>query len=87
METKLFARQCSCCGNGMNHGYVVNGGEEYYCSDKCLESNYTHEEWEEMSMEDDDSLFSVDNYWTEWEDEDDYEYQLINGKLIEIEQL
>ena len=85
METKLFARQCSCRDKGMNNGYVVNGGEEYYCSSQCLESNYTAFEWEEMSREDDYSSFGMDNYWTEWEDEDDYEYELINGKLIERE--
>jgi hypothetical protein len=77
---KKFARQCDKCKQGMNEGYVINGGDEYYCDDKCLHQEYTPEEWYEMSNGDDD-----DSYWTEWEDDDDYQYELINGILTEIE--
>jgi len=24
-------------------------------------------------------------YWTEWEDEDDFQYEVIDGKLVEID--
>lgn len=87
METELFARKCSCCGDGMNSGYVVDGGREYYCSEECLKQNYTMEEWLLMTSYDNEEEYGMYhysyNYWTEWEDEDDYEYELINGKLIE----
>ena len=29
-----YARICDKCGNGMNEGYVVEGGQEYYCTPK-----------------------------------------------------
>jgi len=59
-------RTCTCCGKEMKEGFVVGGGEEHYCSDECLHSKYTSEEWDEMSSNEDS-----DNYWTQWEDEDD----------------
>lgn len=76
------ARQCTQCGSGMNDGYVIGGGGEYYCTDECLHKNVTPEEWEELT-EDEDS----DCYWTEWEDEDDFQFEEDeNGNLIEIEE-
>jgi hypothetical protein len=60
-----FARQCDACGSGMNEGYIINGGEEYFCSDECLHTEYTQEEYEEMHGDDD-----TETYWTEWEDDD-----------------
>ncbi len=49
----------------MYSGYVINGGEEYYCSDECLHTKYTEEEWNDMYSDDGDS------YWTEWGHDDD----------------
>lgn len=54
-------RVCSECGDIMRDGYVVDGGREYYCSDKCLEKRYTQEEWEELYNEG-----NSDSYYTEW---------------------
>lgn len=78
MDNIKFARKCSICDSGMNEGYIVNEGEEYYCSSICLYYNYSPVEWDEMYT-------NNDSYWTQWEDKDDYEYELINGILTEIE--
>lgn len=75
-----YARKCDKCGCGMNDGYVVNGGEEYYCSPKCLHEKYTPKEWDEMSS-DFDIYDCRENYWTEWYDES--QYILFNNQLIE----
>lgn len=71
-----FARKCTKCGKGMNEGYVVNDGDEYFCSDECLYTEYTPVEYDAMCDDD-------DAYWTEWCD-DDMQYELINGALVEI---
>lgn len=82
-----YARMCDKCGKGMNEGYVVNGGEEYYCNDECLHQIYTPEEWEDMSNDEFFVQCGLDddgNYWTEWDDENDYNYILFNKQLINI---
>lgn len=78
-KPKKFARKCDCCGKGMNKGYLVNG--DYYCSDKCLGEHYSIQEQSDLDIGGDDS----DNYWTEWTNKEDYEFELINGVLTEIE--
>jgi hypothetical protein len=75
-----YARICDKCGNGMNEGYVINGGEEYYCTPKCLHEVYTPKEWQDMYEADDNG--NSDNYWTEWEDESTY--VLFNNQLIQL---
>jgi hypothetical protein len=62
----------------MNEGYVLYGGNEYYCSEECLRTEYNEEEWISIYSENEDS------YYTEWEDEDDYQYVEVNGKIIEL---
>ena len=82
-----YARKCDKCGCGMNEGYVIGGGEEYYCGDECLYKVYTSKEWQEMSNDDNITNYgnsSNYNYWTEWEDTEDYQYTLFNNQLIEI---
>jgi len=76
-EGKKYARICNCCGKGMNEGYFAN--YEYFCSDSCLRTEFSGAEWEQLANEDDDNY-----YWTEWEDTEDYQYQIINGILEEI---
>lgn len=61
-------RRCDICGKPMKSGYVIGGGLEYYCSDKCLHKIYTEEEWNDLYDEG-----NSDSYWTEWEDYGDYE--------------
>lgn len=79
-ELTLWARKCTNCGTGMIQGYVVKGGDEYYCSPLCLHEHYTEQEWDEMT----DGGTDEYNYWTQWEDESDMQYKFINGELIEI---
>lgn len=57
-------RQCHVCGEIMHEGYCINDGEEYYCSEGCLLSVYTNEEYLDMYNE---GLA----YWTEWGDDDE----------------
>ena len=67
------ARVCSGCGlQGLSQGYVVGGGQSYYCSDDCLHrySGYTEYQWNYLYEESKElgNSWSDDNYWTEWDD-------------------
>ena len=73
-----YARKCDKCGNGMNEGYVVEGGQEYYCTPKCLHEVYTPMEWQNRFSDE-----CTENYWTEW-DNIGSEYFLFNNQLINI---
>jgi hypothetical protein len=79
-----YARICDKCGNGMNEGYIVYGGDEYYCSAECLHQVYTPKQWQEM-YDESEEYGGNDNYWTQWEDELDCNYVLFNNQLINIE--
>ena len=35
-------RICSECGKEMEQGYCLYDGDQYYCSDKCLNKNYSN---------------------------------------------
>ncbi len=63
-------RICTVCKKKMRSGYVINGGEEYYCSDECLHRRYSPDQWDELY-----DNGNSDSYWTEWKE----------GKLPEIE--
>lgn len=78
VKEEKYARLCTCCGKGMNEGYFAN--YEYFCSDSCLHTEFSAQEWEELASGEDNDEF----YWTEWEDIEDYQYQIINGVLEEI---
>lgn len=54
-------RSCSKCGKCMNEGFCLYDGDEYYCSDECLASKYTEEEYYAM-------YDAGDGYWTQWEE-------------------
>lgn len=73
-----YARKCTCCGKGMNEGYFAE--YEYFCDTNCLFTEFTYEVWQDLSENQNDSY-----YWTQWEDEFDYEYQIIDGELQEID--
>ena len=59
-ETGFETRICDVCGKLMVSGYVFDGGSRYFCSDKCLHTQFTDEEWEQEYNSNEDS------YWTEW---------------------
>ena len=73
LSKATYARKCSYCGGLMNEGYCIESGESYFCSDICLSSEMTKEEFNELY---DDG----DSYWTEWED-GDHDYNGL-GELI-----
>ena len=85
-----YARKCDITNEGMNEGYVVN--DTIYISSKedllkYLRKNFTdyypiYNDHELIKIGYNDEIY----YWTEWNDEDDYQFEVINGKLIEIEQ-
>ena len=54
-------RSCEKCGKHLTAGYVINDGEEYYCSDKCLHTKYTDSEYSGMYLDD-------NAYYTTWEE-------------------
>jgi len=58
-ESIIEERICDCCGNKMTSGYVICDGFEYFCSDDCLHSTYSEEEYLELCEQD-------NAYWTEW---------------------
>jgi hypothetical protein len=72
-----YARSCNCCGNGMNEGYFAD--YEYFCSDDCLYTEFPPTIWAKVTEENEDSY-----YWTQWEDESDYQYQIIDGEITSI---
>lgn len=74
-----YARQCSVTGKGMNAGYCICDGEAYASTQDALliqliaiesigESEIVSEYLERCF---EDELY----YYTEWEDEDDYQYE------------
>lgn len=77
---ETYARRCDACGNGMNDGYVVDGGAEHYCSKECLNSEYTDKEWDELY-----DNGNGDSYYTAWEDPSEMCYEVVNGILVEMD--
>jgi hypothetical protein len=60
-------RRCSTCGQKMLEGYTIAGGMEYYCSDDCLITEMTLEEYLVLYRNGEG-----DSYWTDWKDEGDW---------------
>jgi hypothetical protein len=89
---RKYAKQCSITGEGMNKGYVYYDGEMYfkYEKDFVLFLRYQNEPLEDIWDLSDEFILneSYDNgeyYYTEWEDENEYEYfEDENGKIFEI---
>ena len=55
-------RICEVCNKEMINGYCVQDSE-YFCSDECLHTNYSPEEYYELCEAD-------SAYWTQWEEGD-----------------
>tara|TARA_R110001632_G_scaffold40899_1_gene102624 strand:+ start:544 stop:804 length:261 start_codon:yes stop_codon:yes gene_type:complete len=81
MDATLYARIDTDSKEGMNEGWVIGDGtyyvkEEGDAIDFAIDAGYA-------SL---DEAFEDDYiYYTEWEDEEDYQYIEINGKMYEIE--
>lgn len=56
-------RKCTACGKPMKKGYVIDGGDEYFCSEECRDTKYTRQEYIKKSLNAPD-----ENYWTEFDD-------------------
>ena len=54
-------RKCSICGRTMTSGFVIGGGDRYYCDNICLHRDFSPDEFEIMHENDPD-----ENYYTEW---------------------
>lgn len=78
---QLYARKCDWCNEGMNEGYMIHGGIEHYCSDECLFKNYSLDDWNDMYNDGDG-----DSCYTDWENQSDMEWILIDNKLISIDE-
>ena len=68
MKKPMYHAKCNACSKLMNEGYVINNGDKYFCSAKCLD---------EMTLQDFDDLYmdgNGDSYWTSWESEDEFFY-------------
>ena len=99
-EEKVFwAEQCSITLEGMNKGYCVDDGCVYIKYEKDMIEWLRSKDWEfenedgltinVAKLDDKDLLEWAFNdeicYWTEWTEEEDIQFQEINGKLINIE--
>ena len=84
-----YARKCDVTGEGMNEGYLVNDDTyvKYEADLIKLIRSWNVDEYNELSDEFilNESYNNEEYYWTVWEDESDYQYEEVNGKLIEIE--
>lgn len=61
----MFAeRRCSHCDNPMEDGYCIRDGEDYYCSDACLHTAYSEDDYTELYE-------NEEAYWTEWHNTED----------------
>lgn len=95
METIItkWARKCSATNEGMNEGYCVGNGEKYFKNEKDL-IKYLREvvlegdpHKDELSDEFilNEAYELEEYYWTEWEDEDDFQYIEVDGEVFELE--
>lgn len=54
-------RRCDVCHAPMQAGFVIDGGDAYYCSQPCLTTLIPWQDWQATYTDDGDS------YYTEWE--------------------
>ena len=87
-----YARQCSVTKQGMNAGYLIQDGEMYIKYEKDLIAHIRSIEGEDVSKDSltDESLLNEyyeDGYYyyTEWDDKDDFQYEITNGTLTLIQ--
>ena len=78
---ELYSRVCDHCGKPFNSGYCIEWGVSYYCSEECLKSEMTWEEF--LDLYDD---WEGDSYRTEREVEaEEMVYVIKDWKVEEIE--
>jgi len=83
-----YARQCDVTGEPMNEGYCIQDGLMYIKYEDDLIAHIRAVE-KEGKLTDEwllNDYYEADYYyWTEWEDEEDFQYEIINGTLTLIE--
>jgi hypothetical protein len=82
IEGEKFARKCSVAGEGMNSGWIAENSNEYFKYEKdalawCKKNGY-------KSIN--QAFFRDEIYWTEWDVEDDAQYIVKDGEVIDIEE-
>tara|TARA_R110000744_G_scaffold203446_3_gene322321 strand:- start:33959 stop:34324 length:366 start_codon:yes stop_codon:yes gene_type:complete len=94
-ERIFYARQCCITGEGMNEGYCIGDGEMYvkhehdfikHIREVEKEGNPEYDSLVAKGSLTDDFLiqdyYQADYYyWTEWECDEDIQFEEINGKL------
>ena len=87
---KKFARRCDATGKGMNEGYVVADGELYFSEEKYLVEWLRSRGGMEGLTDEyilDEAYGLEEYYYTEWEDEDDFQYVLLDdGSIVELDE-
>jgi len=76
-----FARKCDITGEGMDKGWCIGDGEMYIKYERDALAEAVRHGYTDLSEAFDDGLM----YWTEWEVPFDYQYEVIDGVLTEIE--
>jgi hypothetical protein len=76
-----FARQCDLTNELMNEGWVIGDGDMYIKNESDALKIAI-----EMGYESIDDAYKEDAiYWTEWEDEDDFQYAIDEqNNIIEL---
>jgi len=80
-EGTKFARKCDITGEGMNEGYCILDGQMYIKGDFAMLKHITENtEYKTIEEAYEDEYY----YHTEWDAEEDAQYIIKNGTLIEI---
>lgn len=58
MDEKIY---CTSCNREMKEGYTICDGIQHYCSDECLNTEITEEEYKELHEQ-------GYGFWTTYED-------------------
>ena len=56
---KMETRICTECKNKVSSCFIINDGDEYYCSEECLHKHYTEKQYIKMYE-------NYLAYWTEF---------------------
>ena len=89
-EATKYARKCDITGEGMNAGFVYMD-DKYFKYKKDLIAEIRSRGDEEFNKASDEFILNEaynceEYYYTEWEDESEFQYIEINGEVIEIEE-
>lgn len=68
IRERMAERVCAECGRPVFEGFIVGGGEAYYCSEACLYKHYTPQQWKQMceGAEGHEEDGNDRNYYTDW---------------------